>query len=1166
MKKKIKLLIALILVLFTTIQFSSVVSADTHTLVFNMDFDDIRYDGYDYHFYDQSTNTMILYIEPVKLINGVKDYGVDLYRSRSTMYIISNGIFGDNLKDFSYSMWVKNYGLYEEYDRGVVVSLMSCFELYFDKNDYFNAQFLCTDNKNANVEDYTVTSADKLALDEWYYITVTYSDGNLCLYINGKLSASKTVDETENYMVWGGNPYFGGSETGEYFKGAMDEVTNYTNAFTAAEAEEQYRKALTEATFTDHVSYPVDKTVELTSASDELWFETNRIYPLDTDYENPVSKDYYTDASLTDKAHTGKFALHINYSSTDYQPLVKCVPFNISEGVSTASETQSADTTNVSTSEMISGETVEVMGTTNYPTVEEDVVLESLKVNGVEEKLNIVSLWVCPGKNAKCITFYLKTDNGEYLSAVEDNFYFELGEDFSLGEWQEFKLDLTKVETASKITGLYMTANDGSEWSFDTVRSEYRHIDTQEFNLRRAVSGNLIFATGSGLQFDRAEFDYNTAPVITNFYLETTDKIHSLDTTIDFVSLADDTNSDETLSFVTNSIKQYADVYISQNGRFVYYINNAGQLVYVKIDDVGTQTAVLDSTYSYDEFAMSQNGEHIYCEDGEGSYDNEENVYNYTAAKKDFTYDKYVSNSGNVYTYNTSTDRFTGTDCEQATTRLEGAVFSDNDEYIFLYQTSSAYESYILKKSGDEYIIYQTLDINVNSTPFFDKTGEHIYYSNYCIDVETGVSYLLDITGTAICNYKDDKVLYQSGTKYIVYDPISNEKEVITIVPYTNDVIVRYNKYIEGFVYYDGTKIGVCSMLTNSSAIKFLLSFNESNVWYTYDNGFKVVSYGEAPTHQTYMEHGMTAEQMAAIPFDKFEEFQKTQNIMSVKIGMRVSSASTLVSPIIKSVRINTVPNDSAEYLYAARIAKFDKDNYSSINSAFPTETFADETEAYYYFYLGNDWLYTFRNNKLSLVGKSADDLFGDVESNWMYIKYTGMSLGEIRSLSIDELNSLFLNPDYANTEFGIISVLRTKGNKTEDAKVEFKFNMNEKHLSGEGSYVAEILMNNGTTVSFTSEDAGNDAIESFLVWFANVQMGNGSEFYCLKTATGIRYVNYRLIIGVNIYEAPETTDIADDENVSLSDGEITNVDLPDGEIIETGDNLLPDVLGEEDV
>ena len=314
---------------------------------------------------------------------------------------------------------------------------------------------------------------------------------------------------------------------------------------------------------------------------------------------------------------------------------------------------------------------------------------------------------------------------------------------------------------------------------------------------------------------------------------------------------------------------------------------------------------------------------------------------------------------------------------------------------------------------------------------------------------------------------------------------------------------------------------------------------------------------------------------------------------------LRVSSVSDAISPVISRISINTVPNDSAEYLYAARIAKFDEDRYSAINSTFPTENFADDTEAYYYFYLGNDWIYTFRNNKLSLIGKSADDLFEDVENNWIYIKYSGMTLGEMRSVSMDELNSLFLNPEYANTEFGIISVLRTKGNKTEDAKVEFKFNMNEKYLSTDGSFVAEILMNDGTTISFTSEDVGNDGIEGFLVWFANTQMGNGGEFYCLKTANGIRYINYRLIIGVNIYESTplvieegedETlvdfedemtddylidSDIIDNDSIgdeitddNLPGNDIIEPDdnLPEDEITEPGDGLLPDVQGEESI
>lgn len=275
---------------------------------------------------------------------------------------------------------------------------------------------------------------------------------------------------------------------GQYFADGIVELNEGTTYVNWADYT-QYRD-----TVKYNEKYPLasDFPEGLIPLSEDDIINEEKVYPLNTGFDeyNEIPGDSVTnEISLSEKSHSGKFSLKINAADTEMIPLRKTEEF--------------------------------IVGQNNY--ISTNAI--SLKRHAI--KTNIVKLYINPGENAERISFYLSSANGddEYSLIKNDkngDGVFELGKDFSQGKWQEITLDLLEVSPElvnSKANGLYIKANQDSEWLIDDITSDYRVIEHIGADVSQFAKDNLI-NTDNGLQFSKNETDsgetiYNVNSVTT---------------------------------------------------------------------------------------------------------------------------------------------------------------------------------------------------------------------------------------------------------------------------------------------------------------------------------------------------------------------------------------------------------------------------------------------------------------------------------------------------------------------------------------------------------------------------------------------------------------------------------------------------------------------------
>lgn len=230
-----------------------------------------------------------------------------------------------------------------------------------------------------------------------------------------------------------------------------------------------------------------------------------------------------------------------------------------------------------------------------------------------------------------------------------------------------------------------------------------------------------------------------------------------------------------------------------------------------------------------------------------------------------------------------------------------------------------------------------------------------------------------------------------------------------------------------------------------------------------------------------------------------------------------MQTGSNYATPVVESINVKTYREQEDNTLYASRILRYSKDEYSDISTIFPVEDFPGNAECYYLFFIGNEWLYSYKNGKIVKVVETAPELLEDMKENWLSIKQNGMTQKELRSVPADDLNKLMLNPDYANSEFGIIYVLKTDDVSTQDYQVQFKLKLNKKYFGGNENLTLKIALSGSEEKLFTPEDITTEEIEKFMSWISNRQNGKGSIFYQINTKTGFYFLNYFMITGVDV-------------------------------------------------
>lgn len=372
--------------------------------------------------------------------------------------------------------------------------------------------------------------------------------------------------------------------------------------------------------------------------------------------------------------------------------------------------------------------------------------------------------------------------------------------------------------------------------------------------------------------------------------------------------------------------------------------------------------------------------------------------------------------------------------------------------------------------------------------------------------------------GTLLCQYELLKECY-----YYIFDPVTKKKYKIFDKSFKSDYI-RYYPESNTIMFITGNKtVARFEFSETEPEVKYLLSFDGRNNWYSYANGRWILSSKNyTPTEAEISSSGMTATQVNEIPENAIKKlYENDTDILKVDFAAYMYSYSTKKTPVIEKIEVETLEDDELDGIYGVNIKKFDKIDYRKINSVFPIENFMSNTECYYLLYIGNEWLYTYKNGNLVKVVESADELLDDITDSWITFKQYGLTASELRNIPSNVLNELFVNENYANTEFGIIYVVKTNDTDTTKYTVDFKIQSESNYIT-QDDVVIEIMMNGNDKKVIDSRKFSKNEIEELLSWIEARQNGAGDIFHSIKNSDVQYLINYFMINSINVYNGEE--------------------------------------------
>lgn len=382
-----------------------------------------------------------------------------------------------------------------------------------------------------------------------------------------------------------------------------------------------------------------------------------------------------------------------------------------------------------------------------------------------------------------------------------------------------------------------------------------------------------------------------------------------------------------------------------------------------------------------------------------------------------------------------------------------------------------------------------------------------------------------------MCNNGELLVYYE--TCYYTYNPITGIRVRITPDCENMGDIVRYNAFDKCLTYVTPSKlIGKYITYNQNELEKYLLSFDGRNSWYAFKGGRWIkASESVIPLHEEIEAMGMSASEVNSITKEDFKKvYSLGFDVLTLDVAIYMNSPTVFISPQIKSVSCTVSNKETLAGIYSTNIQRYNKSDYLSVNSMFPVENFYGLAECRYLMYIGEDWLYTYKDGKLIRLDESASELLGDIDSNWIKMKQYGMSAGELRRVPEDVMNNLFVNGEYSNTEFGIIYVVRTILNNFSDFKVDFRMQAVPNHLSGAIEGIEVSLITAQTPLSIPAE-----LCTGFLNWFNNRQNGIGSDFYVINYSDRVVYMNYYMIQNVSVVSGSTgDDDIVEDSDIAV--------------------------------
>lgn len=460
--------------------------------------------------------------------------------------------------------------------------------------------------------------------------------------------------------------------------------------------------------------------------------------------------------------------------------------------------------------------------------------------------------------------------------------------------------------------------------------------------------------------------------------------------------------------------------------------------------------------------------------------------------------------------------------------------------------TSVTYCSYDFDATG-EYLLWT---LNKTAKLFKNTNGIWNEIKNFsadaeidkvvlCNDVSTAyiqtkskVIYTVDLNTLTISKWlsgdifdiTDDNMLLFSENNYnYLYNPVTAERYKLFNSQFVCDSITYNNETNMVAGIMPNSRVVYHRFTAQEPEAKYALSFDGRKTWYSYTGGrWQTVSKSTVPTGDELRLAGMTASAVNSIPSSAYEKlYSNNTDVLTVDVAIYMYSDSQNRTPVIENIVVETVEKEASDATYGIHIEKYNKEDYRKITSLFPIENFGSNAECYYLLYIGNEWLYTYKDNELIKVNQPANILLSDMSESWIKFKQYGMTAKELRNVPSDVLSELFVNDDFANTEFGVIYVVKTKNEDTAQFVVNFHLGSSSDFIT-DTDVVVELTMSGGEVKVIDSAEFSTADIEDFLNWIEARQNGDGEIFYRLKNATTQHFINYYMINSISIYNGEE--------------------------------------------
>lgn len=771
----------------------------------------------------------------------------------------------------------------------------------------------------------------------------------------------------------------------------------------------------------------------------------------------------------------------------------------------------------------------------------------------VDTYTNIVTLYVKPMYKAAEIAFCTtgKVNGTEkqirILGGKRGDGVFRVGEDLAQGEWQTVTLNLMNLSEQTddnNVKNLFVCVNEESVWEIDSVTSGYTEFHETNADMSKFATGNLEYSDTTGLKFTEHDADndykYDNYSTVTTSEFDISEKIAGFNVRSEFIkreSASGSASFDYTRNVTEISITGMTNGYVSNDGNTVYYNNSSDNNYIYKYDVInGNTEKILENTGTVS--GCSNDGNLIMIDNV--IY----NLKNNTQITSD--YDMYISPKGEIFgiKYNSAYKYYNGVFrkiyaiSDEYPYAIAQIGFNSSENCIVLYCSGKA----IIMQNDADSCKYITSVDNTTSISFLDwialsddgnklyaeikfdngQSYTYVYNTNTGKQINTIYNTLSFLPGNKLL-MKDG--IYKMNSEYFyqsayIEDTLTGEREYINyIVPSK----AKYSSQANQFVYVSDSEITIISLGNVGASDKYLLSFDGKKTWLTYRGGSWINAYtGGTPTNSAMENYGMTADEMNSLTQNDFDSiYAKGKEVYTINIAIGMRSTIPYITPAVKSISIKTIAAQPVSCLYSSKLFAYSKADYNKISSIAAVESNPESGECYYILYIGNDWLYTFKDGDVVKIPYSANTLLTNIDTNWLSIKQYGMSASELRKIPEELLTNLFVNKELTNSEFGIIAVMRVNDDSTAKYKTQISMRSAANYLEDEEYYFI-IETSGGNSITFEPGQITREQIDDFIAWMDTCRKGEGDVFYKLKHGSSVSFVNYYMITNVNVYTRSE--------------------------------------------